>query len=179
MKIVLRAVVAASFVAAILVVGFAAKPTIATDVAEFWHVPEYGTRIRTAEEAFDELEKKSEIVGRRNALKQEALRDLLDGRLTFGEAVSRFAFINRTLAGSAHSARLYSGTTEEERAARQVIQYLRALHDPRARELAAAWDLILFSRVWSSSPMDCCAVCARWPARSPCRGPSESTDHRD
>jgi hypothetical protein len=112
-------------------------------------------------------------------MKQEAIRDLLDGKMTFVEAVYRFTQINRIQSETEAYCRLYPGHTDEQRAARQLIQYLRALGEPQGVDLANAWYFLLFDRGLSVFVTDNVAVSVGSPVRSKHRGLSESSARRD
>jgi hypothetical protein len=178
-KIALRTLVVASLFAAILAGLLFGYPTFADDAADAWRLEDYRSGIEEADESSRELERKVQVVIRRNAMKQETMQDLLDGRITFADAAVRFAQINRQHLQRPVYSQLYPGRTEEDRAARQLVQYLRALQTPESRALADAWDFLLFDRGLSAFVTGNAQTCEESPVRWQCRGPSESSARRD
>jgi hypothetical protein len=178
-KIALRTLIVGSFLAALLAAGALRYPTFADDADTVWRLDDYQSGIRAADDGCRELDRRVETVILRNTMKQEAIRDLLDGKMTFVEAVYRFTQINRNQSQTEAYCRLYPGRTDEQRAARQLIQYLRALGEQQGMDLANAWDFLLFDRGLSVFVTDTAAISAVSPVRSQYRGLSESSARRD
>jgi hypothetical protein len=137
MRLLLRAAAVSSFLAAVAVAGLSACPTLADEVEALTLVMDDQARLAAAEESIARIDQESELVQRRAAIKQEVVRDLLEGRLTFDDAVRMFADSNRMQeSATTYLRRRYPGRTDDERAAWQLIGYLRLTHNPRARMLA-------------------------------------------
>src|SRR5262245_10242223 len=90
--------VAASILASLVGVGLFAYPSFAEDAGiDFWNVPEYQSRIRSAENLHQEMDRKDKIVLERTYRKMEIVHQLVAGECSFDDAIERFATIIRTM----------------------------------------------------------------------------------
>jgi hypothetical protein len=140
MKLTPRAVAVGALLAAVAVAGLTAHPALAQGIGlDVWHLPDLRAGMSDSERQFRELEKRSEVIGRRLALRTEAIEDLLAGQIGIGEAVRRFDELNRLEPRTAERVRgMYPGDTDLERAGWQLAAHVRASPDPRAAEVADA-----------------------------------------
>lgn len=76
----------------------------------------------------------------RTALKQEAIEDLLNGRLTLAEAVERFEMLSASPEAQTNMRLSVRGSTDEERALKQVLAFarIRAAQEPKRFDAALA-----------------------------------------
>jgi hypothetical protein len=147
MRWLLRTAAVSSFVAALGALGVFAYPSLANDVGELWHVMDDQERIRAAEESNSRIDREAFLIRERIALKDEVVRDLLDGRIGFDEAAERFAEMNRMQPSALKLVRLrFPGQTDEERAAWQLLNYVRRSTALRDQALADDWECRLRGR---------------------------------
>jgi hypothetical protein len=148
MKVSLRSLALLSILSSLLAVGLSAYPALAEEMGtDFWHVGELWARKSAAEESMRRLQREDELVMRRIAFKQEIVRDLLDGRIGFEEAASRFADLHRSDAVSmAYLRSQYPGETDENRAEWLLVRYLKVSEDRAAHPIAEEWACILSAR---------------------------------
>src|SRR4051794_38383935 len=134
MKQTLRAVAAATFLAALATAGLTACPALAQEVGiDFWHVPDLRGGMSDTERRARDLELRGVVIARRVALRTETVRDLIAGRAGIEETLRRFAELNRQDPRALELVRLiYDGPTDEDRAGWQLVSHLRAYRDPRA-----------------------------------------------
>lgn len=126
-----------------------ANPSWAEEAGvDFWHVADDQNRIAVAEESARRFDKDIDRAMQRMAVRTETVRDVIDGRVTFEEGARRFVELNRAL--PAHLAdymcERYPARTDEERAERQLISFLRLIREPEAVALAAEWECVLAGR---------------------------------
>jgi hypothetical protein len=90
---------------------------------DFWNLPELGLELQRDEAYGTELDWEAEETFRRLAAREEAVRDVLDGRLTLGQAAARFRDLDATTRACTHRelARRFPGIAEDERCWREVI----------------------------------------------------------
>src|SRR5262245_10519232 len=148
MKLSLRTVALRVFVFALIAAGLFTYPAIAEDSGtDFWSVLDLHDRMAQAQEESRWADREELAVMRRIAVRNEVIRELLEGRITFEEASERFAELNRHHAAAmGYVRRAYSGRTDEERAAWQLASHLRGFGDPAAKALGEKWECILASR---------------------------------
>jgi hypothetical protein len=148
MRLSLRALALTSFLVALTAAGIFADSSAAKEVgADFWHLADNQRRLSAAEAAIRDIDRQNSLAVRRIAIRHEVRRDLIEGRVTFEEAAGRFAELNRADPQAAEFARrFFRGRTDEDRAARQVIQHLRVSRVPGAMGLADEWDCVLATR---------------------------------
>ena len=138
MKLTPRAVAAGALLTALAAAGLTAHPALAQEIGlDFWHMPDLRAGMSDSERRFRELERTSELVGRRVALRVEAIEDLLDGQIGIAEAVRRFDELNRLEASMLERVRgMYPGDTDLEKAGWQLAAHVRVYLHPRAGEVA-------------------------------------------
>jgi hypothetical protein len=92
---------------------------------DFWTVPELGLDMRRGEADAADMDRQSEETVRRVTAKEEAVQEVLDGRLTLWQAAARFRDLDATAPASARrqAARRFPGLSEDERSCRQVIAW--------------------------------------------------------
>jgi hypothetical protein len=149
MKWTLRAASLSTFLTALAAACLYANPTWAEDAGvDFWHVVDDQERIVAAEESARRFDKEIDRAMQRMAVRAETLRDVIDGRLTFDEGARRFVELNRTLPAhlAEYMCQRYPAQTELERAARQLVSYLRLTREPAALALAKEWERVLAGR---------------------------------
>ncbi len=129
-RLVATATVLASF--AILT----GHPTLARSVgADVWNVAELQSQLQESTEARGQLDAQGDVILRRIAVKEALIDDLLTGRTTLAEVTAKFTELNAPRAEYRTVIRAtYSGTTDQEKAARNVISFalLRAPAGARA-----------------------------------------------
>lgn len=144
MKLSLQNLVAASILASLLGVGLFAYPSFAEDAGiDFWNVPEYQARIRSAENRHQEMDRQNKIVLERTYRKIEITHQLVADECTFDDAIERFQTINRTMPTGIPPAIEERGRTQREKAAYQVISYVRSLRTETATALAVELECTL------------------------------------
>ena len=137
MNLSMRHFVVGSFLFSLVGIGLFAYPSLAEEAGiDFWNVPEYQRRIRSAQQRREELDRKDKIVLQRTILKVEVVEQLIAGVWTFEEAVTRFETINRTMPTGMPAAGPEPGRTDREKAAFQLVRYLRSLNTPQSKLLA-------------------------------------------
>ena len=152
MRWMLRTAAVGSFVTAVCAIAVSAQPSRATDLRELWYVMGDQERLRKAEESGARLDREVETVLSRIACKDEIVQDVLNGALPIDEAAARFAELNRAHPPALDLVRrCYPGRTDDERAARQFLTYLRLTRRPAALALAAEWEGRLVGRATDSS----------------------------
>ena len=98
---------------------------------------DWRARITTSEREARELAKREEVIVRRTALRSETVTDLVAGRISPEDALTRFIDLNRTSPLALRRVRLqFPGDTDEERAIWQLVAHVRALPDDRAEAVA-------------------------------------------
>jgi hypothetical protein len=87
---------------------------------DFWNLPELGLELQQEEAYGTELDREAEETFRRLAARDEAVRDVLDGRLTLWQAAARFRDLDATAPACARRdlARCFPGISEDERCCR-------------------------------------------------------------
>jgi len=148
MKWTLRAAALSMFVTALAAGCLFANPSWAEEAGvDFWHVADDQRRIAAAEVKARALERETDSALLRVAVRTEVVQDVADRRMTFEEGARRFAELNRLQ--PAHLADYmrdrYPARTEEERAARQLISFLRLAGQPGAA-IAEEWECVLAER---------------------------------
>jgi hypothetical protein len=139
MKCSLRAVALSSSLMAVAAGCLFANPSWAEDAGlDFWHVVDDQERIAASEASARRYDREIDRAMQRMAVRDETVRDVMDGRVSFEEGVRRFVELNRTLPGHLleYTCQRYPAGTEEERAARQLISFLRLSREPAAVALA-------------------------------------------
>jgi hypothetical protein len=85
--------------------------------------------------------------GRRTDFKSEVVADLVAGRVTAAEARARFLEVNRADPQALEYLRAeLPGETDEDRAAYQLVLFVRTCRHPRATDVAAAVGRALLGR---------------------------------
>jgi hypothetical protein len=152
MRWMLRTAAAGSFVTAATTLAVTAHPSWATDLGGLWYVMDDQRGIRATEASHARMDREAETVLGRIACKEEIVQDVLDGRLRPDEAAARFAELNRGYPPALALVRkCYPGRTDEERAARQFLTFLRATRQPAALALAGEWEGRLLQEATDSS----------------------------
>jgi hypothetical protein len=149
MKLTARALAAGAFVLALGALSLSAYPSVAEEAGvDIWQVVEDRRRIVAACDQQAALARDAESTARRMALRREAVRDVIDGRISFREGVHRFAELNLLQPGTVaeYTRRRFPGRTPEECAARQLVCQLRVAGEPRALALAGEWECLLDGR---------------------------------
>jgi hypothetical protein len=138
------------FVSALSAVCCFAYPAFAEDQGfDFWNVGRYDAQMRDARSSMEVMSRHDETVLNRLERREEIIQDLLDGRLTFDGAVSQFAELNRTSANGLALGCTFTGQTEEDRAAQQLISFLRTGRGPACAAFAEAHECEVLGRVAS------------------------------
>jgi hypothetical protein len=141
-KLTLRLLAVCSFLSAVGVAVIFAYPAEADDPGgDIWQIVKAQSRIAEADRNMRKIDQEDEHVMRRVAIKQEVIRDLVDGRITFEEATQRYVELNRKHdLALTYLRRTYPGRTDEERAARQLAAHLRNCGYPAAAALGEEWE---------------------------------------
>lgn len=134
----LRALAAATCSIALVVAGIAAYPALAGDgESDVWTIVDWRARITTSEREARDLAKREEVIVRRTALRSETVTDLVAGRISPEDALTRFIDLNRTSPLALRRVReQFPGDTDEERAVWQLVAHVRAIPDVRAEAVA-------------------------------------------
>jgi hypothetical protein len=100
---------------------------------DFWNLPELGLELQRDEAHGTELDREAEAACRRVAAREEAVRDVLDGRLTLSQAAVRFRDLDATTPACTHGeiARRFPGIAEDERCWREVISWVAVAEGER------------------------------------------------
>jgi hypothetical protein len=149
MKWTVRAAALSTFMTALAAGCLYANPTWAADAGvDFWHVVDDQKRIVAAEESARRFDQEIDRAMQRVAVRTETVRDVIDGRVTFDEGARRFVELNRSLPAhlAEYTCQRYPARTDEERAARQLISFLRLTREPAAFALAEEWQCALAGR---------------------------------
>ncbi|MFL5342971.1 MAG: hypothetical protein ACJ8F7_22800 [Gemmataceae bacterium] len=110
---------------------------------DFWNMPQLNRQIDQCRRQRQEIETSAAETLRRIERKGAVVRDLIDGRLTFVEAATRFRDLNANSAHYQIAIQLnYPDVPGDERHCRNVIDYVRNQHpdEPAARACAAACE---------------------------------------
>jgi hypothetical protein len=137
-----------SILSSIPAIALTAYPALGTEIgADFWHIGELWAQKTADEESMRKLQREVDLVLRRIVLKQEVIRDLIDGRIGFDNAAELYADVNRGDPASLTYLRSYfPGKTDEVRAAWQLVRHLQKCEDPAAEPIAEEWACILTAR---------------------------------
>jgi len=137
-KLTLRLLAVSSLLSAAGVAAVLAYPAEADDPGgDIWQIVKARSSIEEADRSMRQLDLDDEHVMRRVAIREEVIRDLVAGRMTFQQATQRFVELNRTHPSAlANLRRMYAGRTDEERAARQLVTHMRNCGNPAAAALA-------------------------------------------
>ncbi len=99
---------------------------------DVWSIRELNDELASGTARRQELDIHDEVIQRRIALKEGIVGDLLAGRLSLAEATSQFAALNLPRADAMAVIRAtYPGRTDEEKLARNVIEYARLRVDDK------------------------------------------------
>jgi len=144
MKTISHTMLVSSFLAATVVAGLTAYPSFAEENGiDFWNMGVYQRQIDSCHKERGRLQIENEVTFRRIETKEEALQELVENRISFEEAALRFEDANSTL----HSTTMYlvkfPAKNDRERAARQVIAYLKSGRGEKARLLADEFECTL------------------------------------
>lgn len=104
------------------------RPAWAQSVGlDVWNVPALQAEMRASADASDRLDEKDHEVQQRMAVKESLVAELIAGRTTLAEVTARFTDMNATRPDYVASIRAtFSGTTDLEKSARNVIDYALA-----------------------------------------------------
>jgi hypothetical protein len=143
-----RTLVAGSFVVSLLTAGLLANPSVAEEVGfDFWNVPTYRETLTSSEREFLEADRKDTIVYKRTELKVGMALDVVEGRMSFEDAIARFAELNRMIPPVMASVSGSCDPTSDDAAAYQVAAFVRATGKPGAEKLAAEWERTISARL--------------------------------
>lgn len=125
-------------VAFCLVVGavvLVAHPTLARSIgADVWNVPALKEEARAASAQEERLTEEGGDVLRRIAIKDAIIAELLGGRITLSTATDRFTELNAGRPYYLSALReTFSGATDQEKFARNVISFAVARVEPHER----------------------------------------------
>jgi len=140
-KLTLRLLAVSSFLSAVGLAAVLAYPAEAGDPGgDIWQIVKARSRMAEADRNMRKLDQDDEHVMRRVAIREEIIRDLVVGRMTFQQGTQRFVELNRTHPSAlANLRRMYPGRTDEECAARQLVTHLRNSGNRAAAALADEW----------------------------------------
>jgi hypothetical protein len=140
-KLTLRLLAVSSFLSAAGLAAVFAYPAEADDPGgDVWQIVKAQSRIAEADRNMRKIDQEDEYVMRRVAIREEIIRDLVAGRMTFEQATQRYVELNRTYPTAlTNLRRMYAGRTDEERAARQLVTHMRNSGNRAAAVLADEW----------------------------------------
>jgi hypothetical protein len=136
-------------VAVLLLIGPVAaaitNPTWAAAVGlDVWNVPALREEAEGAAELDRDLDTECVEVRRRIEVKEDLVRGLIDGRTTLAETTTQFIAIDRDRPEYLNNIRRSQlGATDEEKVARNVVEYVI----PRVRDVAAWHRLLVLARL--------------------------------
>jgi hypothetical protein len=141
-KLTLRLLAVSSFLSAVGAAAILAYPAEADEAGgDIFQIVDAQSRIVEADRNMRKIDRDSELVMRRVAIKQEVIRDLAAGRMTFEDAAQRYVEVNRLQESAlTYMRQNYRGRTDEERAARQLAAHLRNSGNPAAAALGEEWE---------------------------------------
>jgi|RhiMethySRZTD1v2_1073278.scaffolds.fasta_scaffold711668_2 hypothetical protein len=148
MELSLRTVAVGTFVLALVAAGLFAYPAIAEESAmDSWNVFELQDRMAQAEQESLRAEREGAMVMNRLAVRNEIIRDVVDGRMNCEQASQRYAELNKRQASTLeYVRRVFPGRTDEERAAWQFAAHMRRFGEPVAEAIGEEWECVLASR---------------------------------
>jgi hypothetical protein len=145
-----RTLALSSFLLSLSGAGLSACPTFAEEHGiDFWNFAAYHRELRESERERAAMDKENDSVLRRIDYKEEAIRDLLDSRISFEEAAERFDRSNRDASPASGYGIGNLGRTPIEKARWQVISYLNSGRGEAAAELAVKLEQQLRSELHS------------------------------
>jgi len=113
-------------------VAFARPDAVAHAGLDFWNLPTLNQEIEEGAAAGEALEQASLATKNRIAIKDQIVRDLVDGDIDLPQAADRFRTLNTGYADYLSILhRLYPGGTDAECVYRNVIEYTAALIENR------------------------------------------------
>lgn len=138
MKVPVRPLTVSLCLVGSLAVASAAYPSLVEEMAsDLWNVNEYQSEYDQAVRDRRELDRDSGYLMTRIEMKMHAIDALIEGRSAFAETVETFRTANRDFRVRVDESTPRRGACDRQRAAWQVVEFLRSRHTPEADAIAA------------------------------------------